>query len=395
MSAPLENVKVIDLSLLLPGPLCSLHLADMGAEVIKIENPRVGDGTRYSGTAFTGKDGEKMTGLFAGLNRNKKSVTLNIKREGGREILKRLVKDADILLEGFRPGTLEELGIGYTQLKEINPRLIYCAISGYGASGPRRDHAGHDANYCSIAGVLDGIGRKNEPPALANVQIADVAGGSLTALSAILAALYAREKKGTGQFLDISMTDGAFAMQHLALGELFAGGSVPERGAEFLSGALPNYTVYKTADDRFVMLAALEERFFKNFLRQVKREDIFELSTDEEKRAALVELFAAKSYHEWSALFDNSDICLTGVNTLAEAVKDGQITARQMVQTVKHSSYGEVKTVGSPFRFSDASPEVKFDPPGHGQHTRELLKQAGYTDSELEEFNAKKFISLP
>ena len=217
---PLDGVRVIDLSLLLPGPLCSMYLGDMGADVIKVENPRMPDLTRMMGARLQSPSGESSeSGLFLMLNRNKRAITINLKRPEGREVLLRLLEDADILIEGFRPGTLDEMGIGYEQLRERFGRLIYCAISGYGASGPYRDLAGHDGNYIGYAGLLDINGEAGGPPVLPGVQIADIGGGTQMALSAILAALFARERTGEGQFLDISMLDGAFSFLSLHAGE--------------------------------------------------------------------------------------------------------------------------------------------------------------------------------
>ncbi|MBP7283324.1 MAG: CoA transferase, partial [Leptospiraceae bacterium] len=201
MSGPLVGVKVIDLSLLLPGPLCSMYLADMGAEVIKIENPRAYDGTRAMVKSEKG-----LPGLFFMTNRNKKAITLNLKKEQSKEILFKLLEDADILLEGFRPDALDEMGIGYSVLKEKFPRLIYCGISGYGTSGVYKHWAGHDGNYLALAGVLDQLGGRDKP-SLAGFQLADIGGGTLTAVAAILAALYSREKTGRGQKIDVSMME--------------------------------------------------------------------------------------------------------------------------------------------------------------------------------------------
>ena len=215
---PLNGLKVLDLSLLLPGPLCSMHLGDMGAEVIKIEHPRKADMSRLFGSRLEGKE----SGYYLILNRNKKSLTLNIKRQEGRQILLQLLEDADILLEGFRPAALGKMGLGYEDLKQKFPRLIYCSISGYGATGPYKDKAGHDANFMAEAGLLEMMKDSEGLPVLPGFQLADIGGGTLTALSSILAALYAREKTGEGQHLDIAMMDGAFSFLSFYLGEYFA-----------------------------------------------------------------------------------------------------------------------------------------------------------------------------
>jgi alpha-methylacyl-CoA racemase len=395
-NGPLTGVRVLDLSLLLPGPLCSQHLADMGAEVIKVENPRMGDGTRYMGTKLSEGDFSE-TGLFLQLNRNKKSVTVNIKRDGGREVIMRLLQDCDILLEGFRPDTLDELGIGYEQLKEKFPRLIYCAISGYGATGIYKEHAGHDANYIARAGLLGLNGVKGQAPVVPGFQVADIAGGTLTALSAILAALYAREKTGRGQFLDVSMQDGATPFLSLFLGEYIASGKEPEMGNEALSGLLPNYQIYETKDQKYVMLAALEEKFFQNFLRQIDREDVIKNMprTPEGFAAATAELreiFLTKTYEEWSPLFENPDSCFSGLSSLEEVLKDKHLRERGTILEIDHPQLGKIPVIGSPFHFSETPVSYRMAPPQQGQHTDEVLLAAGFTNQEISELKAGKCI---
>lgn len=405
MAGPLEGITVVDLSLLLPGPLCSQHLADLGADVIKVENPRMPDMTRLwslggeagetsepgqvsepeSGSTHGAKDGP----MFQLLNRNKKGITLNIMRPEGRAILLRLLEKADVLLEGFRPGKMEELGVGYSQLKERFPALVYCAISGYGATGPLRDHAGHDGNYIARAGVLDLTGTA-EKPVVPGIQIADVAGGTLIALSGILAALYARARTGKGQFVDVSMMDGAFSLLPLLAAEWAAGGS-PKRGAMPLSGALPNYSVYQTKDGRHVMLGALEERFYRAFLRQTGHEDWMELWSARKMSELFVkmeELFCSKTLAEWSPLFENTECCLAPVNRLEEAFSDPQLIARGMAI----SGPGGPR-IGSPFALSGTPAEPgKRAAPRHGEHTREILSALGFSDLDIEELQKKRTI---
>lgn len=395
-NGPLTGVKVLDLSLLLPGPLCSQHLADMGAEVTKVENPRLGDLTRYMGSKVgSGDDAE--SGMFLQLNRSKKSITVNIKRDGGREVIMRLLKNTDILLEGFRPDTLNDLGIGYEQLKEKFPRLIYCAISGYGATGRYKEHAGHDANYIARAGLLALNGVKGGPPVVPGFQVADIAGGTLTALSAILAALYAREKTGRGQFLDVSMQDGATPFLSLFLGEYIATGKEPERGYEALSGLLPNYQVYETKDGKYVMLAALEENFFKTFLRQIDRTDLLEGMTRDEAgfravKAELEMIFKSKTYAEWSPLFENTDSCFSGLSTLSEVLEDAHLRERGTILELDHPRHGKIPVIGSPFHFSETPVTYRSSPPLHGEHTDEVLAAAGYTADEIDELKKGKCV---
>ncbi|MCS6972471.1 MAG: CoA transferase [Turneriella sp.] len=393
---PLAGVRVLDLSMLLPGPLCSQHLADLGAEVIKVENPRTGDLTRHLGNKVR-RNGHAESGAFLQLNRNKKSITVNIKREGGRQVLLRLLENCDILLEGFRPDTLHELGIGYEQLKDKFPRLIYCAISGYGATGLYKDHAGHDANYIARAGLLALNGSKGGPPVIPGFQVADIAGGTLTALAAILAALYAREKTGRGQFIDISMQDGSLQFLSLSLGDFIATGEEPVRGNTLLSGKLPNYRVYETKDGKYVVLAALEEKFFHNFLRQIGREDIVQnLARDDAGFAAasaeLEEIFKSRTHAEWAELFNNPDICFSEIKSFAEVLSDPHLRARGMVREIEHPKLGKIPVLGSPFHLSETPATYRLPPPEMGQHTEEILYAAGFSSEEIEKLRKERCI---
>ncbi len=397
-NGPLSGVRVVDLSLLLPGPLCGMYLGDMGADVIKVENPRMPDLTRLMGDRVRGPDGgEGESGLYLMVNRNKRAITVNLKRDEGRAVLLKLLETADILLEGFRPDTLSEMGIGYPELKDRFPRLIYCAISGYGASGPYKKLAGHDANYIGYSGLLDITGEAGGPPVLPGFQVADIAGGTLTAMSSILAALYAREKTGRGQFLDVSMMDGAFSLLTLHAGEYIATQRSPERGKMTLSGGIPNYHVYACKDGRYVVLGALEERFFRSFLRAVGEERLLEgveLSPAGLARIKpeIERIFRSRNRDDWRDLFLNTDVCLAPVNTVAEAFADPQLRERGMVQTLAHPSLGEILLIGSPFRFSDTPCSYRRAPPGHGEHTEAILEELGFGLEERQELRKKRAI---
>lgn len=391
-----------------------MHLADLGAEVIKIENPRVPDMTRLMGTKLSStlaagsnvapeeeKDsGEGPTGLYYSVNRNKKSISLNIKRPEGREVLLKLLETADILLEGFRPGTLEEMGIGYSALHERFPGLIYCAISGYGATGPQKDRAGHDGNYMAESGLLYITGEAGGAPVLPGVQIADTAGGSLLALSGILAALYHREKTGKGQFVDTGMMDGAFSLLSIHAGELAAAGGLPDRGLMDLSGGLPNYSVYETKEGRHVMLGALEGNFFRTFLKNIGREELMEeLQSDpdsqenrERVRAKLKQFFLDKTYEDLAPLFAHTDCCLTPVLSPEEAFHGAQLKAREAAVALQDPELGPVPVTGSPFHLSESPPSYRNPPPGHGQQTEEILKELGYDAKALEGLRKRRAI---
>ncbi|GBF50867.1 acyl-CoA transferases/carnitine dehydratase [Leptospira ryugenii] len=388
-TGPLSGVKVVDLSLLLPGPLCSQHLADMGAEVIKIENPRAYDASR---AMFKGNGG--YPALFMMLNRNKKAITLNLKRPASKEILFKLLEDADILLEGFRPDGMDKMGIGYDVLKEKFPKLIYCGISGYGISGKYVDFAGHDINYLAISGVLHQTGN---PPRPAGFQLADVGGGSLSALSAILAALYYREKTGKGQRIDISMTDASLQFLSLYGGIHSASGITPEPGNEILSGKLPNYQIYQTKEGRYVALGALEDMFFQTFVRAIGKDELLkEMPLKEENlekwKAILTEYFLSKTYSDLESIFSNEDACLSPILSLEEVTQDPHWKERKMVFDVEHPKYGRITQYGSPFHFSETPFSFRTFPPEHGEHTEEILKTIGYSDAEISQFKQEKVI---
>lgn len=386
---PLTGVKVVDLSLLLPGPLCSQHLADMGADVIKIENPRAYDGSR---AMFKGPSGSPA--LFMMLNRNKKAITLNLKRPASKEILFKLLEDADILLEGFRPDGMDKMGIGYDVLKEKFPKLIYCGISGYGTSGKYVDFAGHDLNYLAISGVLHQTGN---PPRAAGFQLADVGGGTLTALSAILAALYYREKTGKGQKIDISMTDASLQFLSLYGGIFSASGKTPEPGNDILSGKLPNYNIYQTKEGRYVALGALEDIFFQTFLRCIGKENLTkEIPMNEENfdklKSILSEYFLSKTYADLEAIFANEDACLSPILSMEEVSKDDHWKERKMVFNANHPKYGEVLQFGCPFHFSETPFSYRMHPPEHGEHTIEILESIGYSKENIELFKKDRVI---
>ena len=384
MSRPLEGVRVLDLTRLLPGGFASMLFADLGADVLKIEEPGKGDYIRWM-EPFKGG----MSSGHLALNRGKRSMTLNLKHDRGRDVLLRLVADADVLIESFRPGVLDRLGVGYERLREVNPRLVYCAITGYGQDGPYRDRAGHDVNYLGFGGVLDIIGAAGGPPAIAGVQIADVGGGGLMAAVGILAALHDVERSGHGRFLDISMMDGAMSWLGLHATGFFLDGTPPTRGRMRLSGGVACYRVYRCADDRYVTVGALEPQFWAALCkalgvpefvdRQIAPED------EQEKMAERIqEILLTRTRDEWVRELADLDACFGPVNDVAEAFADPHAVARG-VRTEVDTAEGPAGVVANPIRTVGEAPPRLGPAPGFGEHTDETLSAAGYSAEEIRE----------
>jgi len=392
MAGPLTGMKILDLSRLLPGPYCSLMLGDLGADVLKIEDPKLGDYMRWWGPRVN-----KQSAFFLMVNRNKKSMKLNLKTDWGRDIFFRLVRQHDVLLEGFRPGVMERLGLGYEALKEENPGLIYCAITGYGHTGPYRDRAGHDLNYLSLAGVLGTIGPKGGPPVIPGVQIADIGGGAMLAALGILAAYIARQETGKGQFIDVSMLDGSFAWLTVPLGKTLADGEDPKPGDSFLTGRYACYRIYETKDGRHMGLGALEPQFWEAFCKLVNREDLVGYQFAEgEKQTHLISevsgIFKEKTRQEWIGFLKDTDCCCEPVNSVSEALMDSQLLAREMILEADHPTEGRLKQIGIPVKFSETPGSLRLAPPNHGEHTQEILKGLGYEDGEISDMEKEGVI---
>ena len=363
---PLGHLRVLDLSRQLPGPFCSTLLADFGADVLMIARP---DDPFATGIPF--------------LARNKRSMTLNLKAETGREIFLRLAADADVVLEGFRPGIMARLGIGWERLSALNPRLVYCAISGYGQDGPYRDRVGHDVNYLAAAGVLNYVGEAGGPPVIPGVQIADIGAGSLMAAVGILTALLAREHTGRGQLVDVAMLDGAVAwnVYHRLL--YLLSGRPPERGRTQLTGYFPCYAVYETRDRRHVTVGAYEEHFWATLCRHFGREDFIPTQWDEgptrdEMFAFFRAAFRAKTLAEWVTELGDVDVCFAPVATLDETFADPQVRHRRMV--VEHDG---TLTLGTPIKLSETPASLRTAPAKFGEHTDGVLASLGFGAEEI------------
>jgi crotonobetainyl-CoA:carnitine CoA-transferase CaiB-like acyl-CoA transferase len=383
---PLQGVKVLDLSRLLPGGFCSLMLADFGADVVKVEDTGMGDYVRWSPPYYEGADPTSRGALFLALNRGKRSVRIDLKADPGKQVLLRLVRDADVLLESFRPGVLDRLGVGYERLRQENPGLVYCAITGYGQDGPNRDRSGHDMNYLGLNGLLGLTGDADGPPVQAAGQIADIGGGALMAAIGILVALRERERSGEGQFVDCSMFDGALSWLAMVAAEAFAGGS-PRRGHLQLGGALTCYRPYRCADG-YVTLGALEPKFWSAFVRGVGREDLLDHAFDpvgSDAHTAVTEIFAGRTREQWRQFASENDCCLEPVLEIGEVLDSALVAAREMVVELGQPGVEQpVKLLGAPIKLSRTPADPTRAPgPGLGDHTDEVLLAAGFTSEEI------------
>ena len=384
---PLEGIRVLDLSRLLPGGFCSLMLADFGAEVVKVEDTGMGDYIRWSPPHYEGAEQSAGSALFLGLNRGKTSIRLNLKTDEGREVLLRLVKDADVLLESFRPGVMDRLGVGFERLKEANPGLVYCAITGYGQDGPYRDRSGHDMNYLGLIGLLGLTGEHDGPPVQSAGQIADLGGGGLMAAFGILAALRERDRSGEGQFVDVSMADGALSWLTMVASQFLADGVVPQRGKGTLNGGLICYRPYRCADG-YVTLGALEPKFWQAWCRGVGREDLIEQQFQPpgtEAHAQVEAIFAERTRDDWQAFASEVDCCLEPVLGLDEALDSELVREREMVARLDQPGVAEpVRLLGVPVKLSRTPGDANRGPgPALGEHTDDVLRAAGYDDEQI------------
>jgi crotonobetainyl-CoA:carnitine CoA-transferase CaiB-like acyl-CoA transferase len=396
MTQPLRGIRVLDLSRLLPGGFCSLLLADFGAEVLKVEDTGMGDYIRWSPPFYDGAHESARSALFLSLNRNKRSIQLDLKREEGRDALLRLVRDHDVLLESFRPGVLERLGLGYERLREENPGLVYCAISGYGQEGPKRDASGHDMNYLGLIGLLGLTGERGGPPVQAAGQIADIGGGALMAAFGILAALRERDGagpgsaspgSGQGQIVDVSMSDGALSWLAMVAAAYFADGQVPHSGDLPLAGSLVCYRPYECADG-WVTLGALEPKFWQAWCRGVGREDLIGSQFERpgsEAHAQVQEIFRARTREQWEQFAREHDCCLEPLLELDEALASQLVREREMVVELEQPGVaGPVRQLGVPVKLGRTpGTHDRLPGPALGEHTEQVLAEAGYSAEQI------------
>jgi len=388
--APLAGVRVLDFTRLLPGPVCTLYLADLGADVVKIEDTGAGDYARSIGAR-----GHGPSAFFRNINRGKRSLAVDLKTAEGRDCVLALAREADIVVESFRPGVMAALGLDHAAIDARNPRVVHASISGYGQTGPRAAMAGHDINYLGYAGVLDQTGTAGGAPAICNLQVADLLGGAASAAIAILAALAGAGRSGRGRYIDVAMADAVLAHQHFALQALTVHGHTLPRGDDLLSGGVPCYGVYPTQDGRYLAVGALEDKFWRLLCAALGRDDLAPhgLATGDEGarvRAELVAIFAAQPLSHWIARFDAVDCCVTPVATLDEALDDPQFRARGMVGRRGDGS----RYFAPPWTLARDAAFTARDAPRQGEHSREILASAGYDAQAIDALVAKRVVRV-
>ncbi|QJI12401.1 CoA transferase [Pseudomonas sp. ADAK22] len=392
MSGPLASLKVLDFSTLLPGPFASLMLADMGAEVLRIESP-----TRVDLLRVLPPHDHGTSASHAYLNRNKRSLALDLKQAEALEIVRELVKDYDIVLEQFRPGVMERLGLGYAALNAINPRLIYVSITGYGQTGPYKDRAGHDINYLALAGIASHTGRQDSGPLPLGVQLADVAGGSLHAVVGLLAAVIARQHSGVGQYLDVSMTDCSFSLNAMAGAGYLACGVEPDWETQVLNGG-SFYDYYRTRDGRWMSVGSLEPAFMQQLCEALGRPELAAhgLSPRPEQqkvlKLALQVEFEKRSFEQLCELFAGVDACVEPVLSLSEAVEHPQLKARKLISQVPRGDGSTQAQIACPLKFSEGLPEPRHTGAAVGAHSDEVLAELGLSAQRIAALRQAKVV---
>lgn len=387
MNQPLSPLKILDFSTLLPGPFASMLLADMGADVVRVEAPHRPDMVRL----MPPFDGD-ISGWHGVLNRNKRSIGLDLKKPEAVEIIKQLVAadggGYNIVLEQFRPGVMARLGLGYDDLKVVNPGLIYCAITGYGQTGPYKDRAGHDNNYLALSGLMSHSGRRESGPPPLGAQIADVGGGSLGAVMGILTAVIHRHTTGQGQMVDVSMLDMAVAWQSHVASHFLVGDETPQREGWLLNGG-SFYDYYQTADGRYLSVGSLEPKFWQGFCQTIGRPDLIGRGLDQSPanqlavKAEIAREIEKRPWAEWTAVFAEQDVCVEPVLTIPEMLEHPQVQARRLVVDVPKADGTMQQQIASPIKFSVGEAAYRGVGTAVGAHTREILQELGYDPAHL------------
>jgi crotonobetainyl-CoA:carnitine CoA-transferase CaiB-like acyl-CoA transferase len=386
---PLSDIRVLDLTRLLPGGFCSMLLADLGAEVVKVEDTGMGDYVRWAPPYYGTEEQDALgtrSSLYLSLNRGKRSIRLDLKSEEGRAALLRLVESYDVVLDGFRPGVLDRLGVGYEALREVNPAIVVCAITGYGQDGPYAQRAGHDMNYLGLVGLLGLTGAAGGPPVQAGGQIADLGGGALMAAVGVLAALHERRRSGLGQMVDVSMADGALSWLAMVAGRYFCDGEVPRRGEQVLAGGVICYLPYEAADG-WVSCGALEPKFWAKLCAGAGRPDLLERQFEApggEGWREMAAVFRVRSRAEWKAFNDEHDCCVEPILDLDEALDSELVRSRGMVVEIEQPELGTVHGLGVPVKFGRTPGDPTRPAPALGEHTEAILAEAGYSAGQIE-----------
>jgi crotonobetainyl-CoA:carnitine CoA-transferase CaiB-like acyl-CoA transferase len=386
VSGALSDVRILDLTRLLPGGFATGLLADLGADVLKVEDTGMGDYVRWAPPHYEGAEKSAASAMFLALNRGKRSIRLDLKQDAGREVLLKLVDDYDVVVEGFRPGVMERLGVGYETLRERNPRIVYCAITGYGQTGPYTTRSGHDMNYLGLVGLLGLTGDKDGPPVQSAGQIADLGGGGLMAAYGILAALRERDRSGEGQLVDVSMADGALSWLSMVAGQYLADGRLPQRGAEGLTGGFVCYRPYPCKDGH-ITIGALEPKFWAAFCQGVGRDDLLDKAFEppgSEAHAEVERVCLERTRAEWAEFASQYDCCLEPVLDIGEALESDLVREREMVVELDQPGADRpVRQLGHPVKFSRTPGGPQGPGPVLGEHTREVLAAAGYSDEDI------------
>jgi len=387
---PLQGVKVLDFTQMFPGPVCTQYLADLGADVIKIEPPGNGEFAR-------GPAGTPPTQLFMACNRNKRSLTLNLREPAAREIALKLASQCDVLVEGFRPGVMDKFGLSYDAVKAVNKKIVYCSITGYGHTGPFAKLGGHDINYQSYAGTLEQSALPGTRPTPGNSQFADLAGGSLSAAFGILAALFDAQRSGTGRFVDVAMTDCVMALNIQPLVSLHSWGTPVAAGNDILSGGIPCYGAYETADQRHFSVGAIEHKFWVNFCSTIGRNDLADkgwlMGEDgAEVRNEINAIIRSKTLAQWTDIFAGIDACASPVLRVDEALQHKNAQARNMVAPMENSDGRHLEYYAFPIKMSGFKFSIDLPVPTLGEHTREILLSLGYDATAIEHLHSENAV---
>jgi crotonobetainyl-CoA:carnitine CoA-transferase CaiB-like acyl-CoA transferase len=385
---PLEGLRVLDLTRLQPGNYATMLMADLGADVVKVEEPGRGDYVRWSPPMVGSMSAAHMV-----LNRNKRSVSLNLKEPRGVEILQKLCEGADVLIESFRPGVMDRLGVGYETLSKANPRLIYAAITGYGQDGPYRERAGHDINYIAVGGILEKSGPSGGPPTLPSVQIGDLAGAMMSVIG-VLAAVYRRDASGRGEVVDVSMMDASISWLALHIAPWLAGETEIGRGTSYLNGGFPFYRVYECGDGKFLSVGALEPQFWQELCRATGHEELIgEQMAPPDRRAEIhsifEETFRAKPRDEWVAALSDLDTCVAPVNDFSEMAADPQVAAREILTPEPGVEHDGWRTLGPALKLRNAPGGLSRPAPGLGEHNQQVYGEIGIDLEEIAELTDK------